>query len=77
MTLREWDEMPDFMRHDEVREYYDILKKHETELKFKRLMDVVLAASLLFVLLPVMLLIHLNLILRWLFQAAGFLVVRL
>lgn len=57
MTLREWDEMPDFMRHDEVREYYDILKKHETELKFKRLMDVVLAASLLFVLLPVMLLI--------------------
>lgn len=55
MTLRDWDEMPDFMRHDEVKEYYDILKKHETELKCKRLMDVTLAALMLLVLSPVML----------------------
>lgn len=55
MTLRDWDEIPSFMRYDEVKEYYDILKKHEKELKYKRLLDVVLASAMLFVLSPVML----------------------
>lgn len=57
MTLRDWDEMPGFMRHDEVKEYYDILKAHERELKWKRLTDIVLAALMLLLLAPVMLLI--------------------
>lgn len=25
--LRKWDSLPDFMRNDEVRPYYEILKK--------------------------------------------------
>ena len=25
--LKKWDELPDFMRSDEVRPYYDILKR--------------------------------------------------
>lgn len=55
MTLRDWDELPDFMRHEEIREYYEVLKQHETELKWKRRMDVVLAAGMLLLLSPVML----------------------
>lgn len=57
MKLREWDELPKFMRQDEVKEYYDILKMHEGGLRLKRLTDVILAASMLLVLSPVMLLI--------------------
>lgn len=57
MVLRDWDKMPQFMRHDEVKEYYDILKAHEKELKLKRLTDIVLAALMLILLSPVMLLI--------------------
>ena len=25
--LKEWEELPDFMKNDEVRPYYEILKK--------------------------------------------------
>ena len=46
--LRDWDDLPDFMRTKEVRPYYDILKKHEKELYLKRAFDV-FAASVLIV----------------------------
>lgn len=52
--LRDWDDLPDFMRTEEVRPYYDILKKHERELYLKRAFDVVAASILLFLLAPVM-----------------------
>ena len=37
--LKKWDELPDFMRSDEVRPYYDILKRKKVSLVLKRLMD--------------------------------------
>ena len=55
--LRDWDDLPDFMRTEEVRPYYDILKKHEKELYLKRAFDVVAASILLVLLAPVMLVI--------------------
>lgn len=55
--LRDWDDLPDFMRTKEVRPYYDILKKHEKELYLKRVFDVVAASILLVLLAPVMLVV--------------------
>lgn len=52
--LKEWDELPDFMRTEAVRPYYDILKKHEKELVLKRAFDIVAALILLVILAPVM-----------------------
>lgn len=55
--LRDWDELPDFIRTEKVRPYYDNLKKHEKELYFKRAFDVVAASILLILLAPVMLVV--------------------
>ena len=57
MKLRDWDDLPKFMRQDEVKEYYEVLKGHECGLLLKRLTDVVLAALMLLLLSPVMLLV--------------------
>ena len=55
--LRDWDDLPDFMRTEEVRPYYDNLKKHEKELYLKRAFDVVAASILLVILAPIMLVV--------------------
>lgn len=39
MILRKWEELPDFMRTDEVRPYYEVLKKKRLSLVLKRMMD--------------------------------------
>lgn len=39
MILRKWEELPEFMRTDEVRPYYDALKKKRVSLVLKRMMD--------------------------------------
>lgn len=39
--LKKWEEIPDFMRTDEVRLYYDSLKKKTVSLVLKRAMDLV------------------------------------
>lgn len=31
--MKKWDELPIAMQNEKVRYYYDILQKHETELK--------------------------------------------
>lgn len=41
MLLRKWEELPEFMRTDEVRPYYDVLKKKRLSLILKRVMDLV------------------------------------
>lgn len=55
--LRDWDDLPDFMRTEEVRPYYDVLKKHEKELYLKRAFDLVAASFLLIILAPIMLIV--------------------
>ena len=48
--LKDWDELPDFMRVPEVRPYYDILKKKQFSLLLKRIFDFVTALLLLLIL---------------------------
>lgn len=52
MKFRKWEELPEFMRCDEVRVYYDILSKKKFQLKLKRVFDVI-AASILLVILAI------------------------
>lgn len=48
--LKDWDELPDFMRVPEVRPYYDILKKQQVSLLLKRIFDFVTAVLLFLIL---------------------------
>lgn len=48
--LKDWDELPDFMRVREVRPYYDVLKKKQFSLLLKRVFDFVTALMLLIIL---------------------------
>lgn len=52
MILKKWDELPDFMRTEEVRPYYEALKKKKLSLVLKRLFDFV-GGVVLFVLLVI------------------------
>lgn len=55
MAWKKWDDLPDFMRTDEVREYYDILQKHRVSMFFKRVFDVIVSLLMLLILSPVFL----------------------
>ncbi len=57
MVLKDWDELPHYMKNESVRRYYDVLCKKSTSLKLKRLFDVVVSAIMLVVALPAMLVI--------------------
>lgn len=55
--LRKWDDLPDFMRVDEVRPYWEILNKKRGQLLLKRGFDLAIALVLLIVLVIPMLII--------------------
>lgn len=55
MLLRTWDEIPDFMKNDEVKRYYEMLKRKRFSLILKRLSDVAFSILLIIVLSPVFL----------------------
>ena len=48
--LKKWEDLPDFMQNDEVRPYYDSLKRKKISLILKRAMDLAGGAMLLVVL---------------------------
>lgn len=48
--LRDWNDVPDFMKCDEVKKYYDILSKRKISLTLKRVFDIVVASIMLFIL---------------------------
>ncbi|MGE9963661.1 sugar transferase [Fusicatenibacter saccharivorans] len=50
MILWKWEDLPDFMRTDEVRPYYEILNKRRGSLVLKRMMDLVGGLVLLIIL---------------------------
>lgn len=50
MILKKWDDLPDFMKCDEVREYYQILQKKKYSLILKRIFDFVCASIMLLIL---------------------------
>ena len=41
MGLRKWDDLPDFMKTEEVKPYYEVLRKKRFSLVLKRAMDLV------------------------------------
>ena len=57
MVLKSWDDLPENMKNDSVRMYYEILEKKCTSLIMKRLFDFFVAIITLVILLPLFLLI--------------------
>lgn len=55
MKIIEWEQIPDAMKNENVRRYYDILKKRTMSLFFKRMFDVVASSIMLVILSPVFL----------------------
>ena len=48
--LKKWDDLPDFIKTDEVRPYYEILKNKKCSILLKRVMDIVGGIILLIIL---------------------------
>ena len=61
--MKSWEDLPDFLKTEEVRPYYDSLKKHVPELVLKRIFDFVIALILVVILAIPMLIISLLIIL--------------
>lgn len=55
--LKEWDELPDFMKCDEVQYYYNKLKRKKVSLVLKRAFDIVFSVFLIIILAIPMLII--------------------
>lgn len=53
MILKKWEDLPDFLRTEAVRPYYDILAKRKGSLAAKRCFDVVVSSGMLIILSPV------------------------
>lgn len=57
MILKEWDQIPEEMKCDEVYSYYEVLSKKKGSLLLKRIFDICAAAILLIILSPVFLVV--------------------
>ena len=57
MILKKWDNIPENIKNEKVKEYYDILSTKKTSLILKRLFDIVFSLILLIILSPFFLII--------------------
>lgn len=55
--LKSWNELPEYMRTDEVRPYYDLLQKKKISLFFKRVFDIVVSLIMIILCSPILLVI--------------------
>lgn len=55
--MKNWNELPDYMQIDEVKPYYELLKKRGLSIFFKRLFDIVMSLILILLLAIPMLII--------------------
>ena len=55
MMLRKWEDLPQEMQTEEVRPYYDLLRRKQGSLLCKRLFDILASLVLLVLLSPVFL----------------------
>ena len=55
MILKRWEDLPESLRNDAVRPYYDLLAKRKGSLLLKRCFDILVSALMLLVLSPVFL----------------------
>lgn len=56
MLLKPWDELPEYMQTEEVRPYYELLRKKSGQLVLKRLFDIAVSIILIILLSPLILL---------------------
>lgn len=54
MLLRDWDDLPDRMKNESVRRYYEILERKKKSLIIKRIFDIVVGLILVIVLSPLL-----------------------
>ena len=57
MFLVKYDDLPDFMKNDEVKKYYNILCRKKISLFFKRIFDILASLIILIILSPIMLIL--------------------
>ena len=57
MWLKPWEDLPYFMRNEEVKPYYDVLQKHKVSLILKRVFDFTFSLILLLIIWPLLILI--------------------
>ena len=57
MFLVKYDKLPDFMKNEKVKKYYDILEKRKVSLLFKRIFDIIVALIILIILPPIMIIL--------------------
>lgn len=57
MIIKKWEDLPQNMRNEDVKKYYDILEKKKFSLLLKRTFDLIVAIILLIILLPIFILI--------------------
>lgn len=55
--LKNWNELPEYMRTDEVRPYYDLLQRKKLSLFFKRVFDIVVSLLMIILCSPILLII--------------------
>ena len=59
MVLKKWDDLPEYMKNDSVRPYYELLYKKRLSLIAKRVFDLVVAIITLIVLSPIFIILSL------------------
>ena len=52
MILKKWDDLPENLKNEDVKKYYDILSKKKVSLFLKRLFDLFFSLTIMIVLLP-------------------------
>lgn len=55
--LKNWNRLPEYMRKDEVRPYYDLLQKKKISLFLKRVFDIVVSLIMIILCSPILLVI--------------------
>ena len=52
--MRKWNELPEFMKNEEVKKYYNILQKKKASLMLKRVFDIIVSILMIILLSPVL-----------------------
>lgn len=53
MILKQWNDLPDNMKNESVKKYYDVLDKKRGSLYFKRIFDILASIIMLIILSPI------------------------
>lgn len=57
MILKKYEDLPEYMKNDEIKKYYEILRHKKISLTIKRFFDFIAALILLIILSPIMLIL--------------------